>query len=223
MDPVKLCERIPKLVELPPFVPGGNGLASTEPNHAEARARLILLALQAIPLLIKLAPTLRFTIYESHPQELCSDGKGAVRIRRMGTDTNDITLYMPLRAAHNTRMFLEENVALRNFVYGVGLAVAGSTPLAEEFVIVALKDFEARVASHVPRHVYHLVQMGVLPADYMKMWISEWNRQWWPIPAAALTMDRMREEMTTAKKDGIEKAERELRAVAALRRMGKAP
>lgn len=65
----KLRERIENIIEQPPFHPGGGGLASTDKDsYAEARALLVLAALQAYPVMVRRFPNLRIKqLFEAHP------------------------------------------------------------------------------------------------------------------------------------------------------------
>ena len=67
----KLRERIESIVEQPPFHPGSGGLASTDKDsYAEARALLVLVALQVFPVMVRRFPKLRIKqLFEGHPRD----------------------------------------------------------------------------------------------------------------------------------------------------------
>ena len=67
----RLAERINAIVEQAPYHPGGGGLASTDRNsYAEARALLVLVSLQAYPVLVRRFPTMCIkSLFEAHPKD----------------------------------------------------------------------------------------------------------------------------------------------------------
>jgi hypothetical protein len=79
----KLSERIMTIVEQPPYVTGGGGTASTDKDSfAQARAQLVLVALQAYPMMVRRFPNLRiWSLLESHSQDGTTGVAGGAAVR----------------------------------------------------------------------------------------------------------------------------------------------
>jgi hypothetical protein len=223
-----ITHMFPKLIELGPYVAGkgddaSTGIAVTENNHAEARAHLVLLALQVYPLLHKHVPDLRISVlYEMDPREMTTtSGRAPIaKIRRYTKDDKNVIIYIALRNRQFVNRLLQPIDMIANLLHAIGLCVRPTDPdgMAHEL----MQEFKTHYAARVPKTFGHLVVMGALPADYMTQWRPD-TYPWWPLgsvvpfgQALAAAQERHQSEA-----DRLRNVERNKRLQAVLQRMNK--
>jgi hypothetical protein len=167
IDGAVLAQRIGSVIELTPAA-----LAVTAANHAEARAALVLLALQVYPLLRRHFEHLRIAaIYEADP--LHSTMPEAVGVQPTG-EPNTFVFRIPLRSAAVLNQVLDERAVRRKFYRALGLATGVAHDALEAFIVGMDGDFVEQYGARVPRDRIHLIKMGVMSKD----WQADYEA-WW--------------------------------------------
>ena len=184
--PPPLGATIIRLIEQPPFVPGHGGLACTEPNHAEARARLIVTAIQFEQLIKLEAPNVTIAeLAEADPRDTAIPDRDAIFISAI--DRYTLRIKLPLRNKASIKTFLGDSVVLRHAAYALGLHLHVHAPKAAEFATNAIARWRTGYSDGAPHGPAQLVALGVLPRDWATSWRPHAN-QWWPLDASVLAM-----------------------------------